>query len=234
MSTKDEFKRNAAYHAADFVESGMVIGLGSGSTAKLAVERIGELLAGGRLENIVGIPTSLQTETHARKLGIPVGGFEDHRKIDITIDGADEADERLNLIKGGGGALLREKIVAESSRRVIIALDDTKLSPALGMKCPLPVEVIPFGWQQLVPYLESLGARVSIRKLKNGDYFMTDQRNMVLDCRFDEIPNPSHLATELKQRTGIVEHGLFTKQASDLIVAGEEGIRHLTRHNEHN
>jgi ribose 5-phosphate isomerase A len=229
MDTRNELKRNAARRAVEFVKSGMVVGLGTGSTVEFALERIAELLNTGALQGIVGIPTSDRTAKRAQEMGIPLGTLDDFPEIDITIDGADEVDADLNLIKGGGGALLREKIVAQASRRNMIVVDDSKLSPALGTISPLPVEVIPFGLRPQVTYLESLGSRVTIRKNKNGERFITDQGNMILDCKFDRISNPSTLSINLGNRAGIVEHGLFVNLATDVIVSGEDGIRHRER-----
>jgi len=229
MDTRNELKRSAAHRAVEFVESGMVVGLGTGSTARFALERIAELLNNGELEGIIGIPTSGRTENLAREMSIPLGTLDDFHEIDLTIDGADEVDADLNLIKGGGGALLREKIVAQASRRNIIVVDDSKLSPALGTISPLPVEVIPFGLQSQVFYLESLGSQVTIREKKSGERFITDQGNMILDCKFERISNPSKLSIDLSSRAGIVEHGLFMNLATDMIVSGEKGTRHIRR-----
>ncbi|MEE8392653.1 MAG: ribose-5-phosphate isomerase RpiA [Anaerolineae bacterium] len=224
-----QLKRQAAVRAAEFVESGMVVGLGHGSTAIFAVRRIAELLDTGKLREIVGVPCSLYLRDEARKLGIPLTTLDEHPIIDLTIDGADEVDPHLNLIKGGGGALLREKIVAQASRREIIVVDESKLSPALGTHGSVPVEVTPFGWRVQVTYLESLGARPVLRQNDDGTLFQTDQGNLILDCHFGPIPDPAHLAAQLNQRAGIVEHGLFLELATDVIVAGEQGIRHLKR-----
>jgi ribose 5-phosphate isomerase A len=222
-----ELKQQAAERAVDYVESGMVIGLGTGSTTIFAVRRIAELLRVGELHNVVGIPTSRQVEREARALGIPLTKLSEHPVIDLTIDGADEVDDELNLIKGGGGALLREKIVAQASRREIIVVDLTKLSPVLGTRWAVPVEVIPFGWQSQAAYLESLGASVALRRSEDGVVFHTDEGNLILDCDFGPIENPEELAVRLKGRTGIVEHGLFLGLASDVIVGTGEGVRHL-------
>ena len=158
MGIQDEFKKQAAHRAVEFITSGMVIGLGTGSTAQFAVERIGELLRGGALKNITGIPSSDQTEKFAQSMAIPLTGLDEHPTVDLNIDGADEVDPDLNLIKGGGGALLREKIVAQASVREIIVVDESKLSPALGAHWPVPLEVTPFGWRSQATYLKSLGA----------------------------------------------------------------------------
>ena len=224
-----QLKRQAAERAAEFVESGMVVGLGHGSTAAFAVRRLAELLQKGKLGNILGVPCSRQVEEEAQRLGISLTTLEEHPVVDLTIDGADEVDPDLNLIKGGGGALLREKIVAQASRREIIAVDDSKLSPALGTRWAVPVEVVPFGWRTQAAYIESLGARVSIRQHEQGNLFTTDQGNVILDCNFGPIPAPNEVAEKLNRRTGIVEHGLFLGLATDVIVASAEGIRHLKR-----
>ena len=226
---RSRYKREAAERAVEFVESGMIVGLGTGSTAIFAVRRIGALLGTGALRDLVGVPTSSSTEAEARRLGIPqVDAADGSHEIDLTIDGADEVDPALNLIKGGGGALLREKIVAQASRREIIVVDDSKLSPGLGTR-PLPVEVIPFGWRSQVGYLESLGARVSLRMDNGRAPFRSDEGNLILDCAFGSIERPTELAALLDARAGIVEHGLFLGLATDLIVAGEAGISHRTR-----
>jgi len=224
-----ELKQQAAWRAVDFVESGMVVGLGHGSTAIFAVRCIAELLHSGRLSNILGVPTSIQVEEAARQLGIPLTTLDEHPIVDLTIDGADEVDPDLNLIKGGGGALLREKIVAQASRREIIVVDESKLSPALGTHWPVPVEIVPFGWRTQVAYLESLGAQPILRQNSDGTPFVTDQDNLILDCRFGPIPDSAQLAIQMSERAGIVEHGLFVGLATDVIVASDEGIRHLRR-----
>ncbi len=224
-----QLKQQAAEYAVQFVESGMVVGLGHGSTAIFAVHRIAELLHKGRLQNILGVPCSRQVERDARQLGIPLTTLDEHPVVDLTIDGADEVDPDLNLIKGGGGALLREKIVAQASRREIIVVDETKLSPALGTHWPVPVEVAPFGWRLQAAYLESLGARPVLRLNRDGAPIKTDQGNLILDCHFGPIPDPARLAARLSERAGIVEHGLFLGLATDVIVAGVEGVRHLER-----
>ena len=224
-----ELKRKAGERAVDFVTSGMVLGLGHGSTTIFALRRIAALLETGELQDILGIPTSSQVERDARELGIPLTTLNEQSGIDLTIDGADEVDSDLNLIKGGGGALLREKIVAQASRREIIVVDETKLSPSLGVQWPLPVEVTPFGWRSQEAFLKSLGARVSLRLAKAGTPFETDQGNLILDCDFVTLSNPTSLASRLNRRAGIVEHGLFLGLASDVIVGTEEGTRHLRR-----
>jgi ribose 5-phosphate isomerase A len=207
----------------------MVVGLGHGSTTIFALRRIAQLLGDGELRDVLGIPTSMQVRNDAQELGIPLTTLDEHPIIDLTIDGADEVDDDLNLIKGGGGALLREKIVAQASRREIIVVDQTKLSPTLGSQWPVPVEVIPFGWRSQAAYLESLGAQVTPRRDAEGSPFHTDQGNLILDCDFGAIASPEQLAARLKERAGVVEHGMFLGLASDVIVGTDEGIQHLKK-----
>ena len=207
----------------------MVVGLGHGSTAIFAVRRIARLLHEGRLRDIIGVPCSRQVEEDARRLGIPLTTLDEHPVIDLTIDGADEVDPDLNVIKGGGGALLREKIIAQASRREIIVVDESKLSPALGTHWPVPVEVAPFGWRSQAAFLDSLGAEVILRLNSDGSPFDTDQGNLILDCHFGPISDPAQLAARLNERAGIVEHGLFLGSATDVVVAGVEGVRHIKR-----
>jgi ribose 5-phosphate isomerase A len=224
-----ELKRQAAIRAVSFVESGMVVGLGTGSTAIFALRRISRLLHEGSLSDIVGVATSIRVEEAARRLGIALTSLEDHPVVDLTIDGADEVDPDLNLIKGGGGALLREKIVAQASLREIIVVDESKVSPMLGTHWPVPVEVIPFGYRSQATYLESLGAQSLLRQTGAGAAVLTDQGNLILDCDFGPIPDPAYLAARLNERAGIVEHGLFLGLATDVIVASEAGTRHVRR-----
>lgn len=222
-------KRRAAERAVEFVESGMIVGLGTGSTAIWAIRRIAELLREGILRDVVGIPTSNATAAAARRLGVPLKTLDDYHEVALTIDGADEVDPRLDLIKGAGGALLREKILAQASRREIIAVDDSKPSPALGTRCLLPVEVVPFGCRAQAAFLESLGAQAALRRAPDGSPYRSDEGLLILDCRFGPIADPAALARELEGRAGIVGHGLFLGLATDLIVAGPGGVRHVRR-----
>jgi ribose 5-phosphate isomerase A len=194
-----------------------------------AVRRLAELLREGRLRDVVGVPCSSAVEAAARRLGIPLTTLEDRAGIDLTIDGADEVDPDLNLIKGGGGCLLYEKIVAQASRREVIVVDSSKPSPRLGTHWALPVEVIPFGWGSQRRFLEGLGARVSVRQTPTGQPFTTDEGNLILDAAFGPIEDPLALARALDARTGIVAHGLFLGLATDLLVAGDDAIEHRTR-----
>jgi ribose 5-phosphate isomerase A len=223
-------KQEAATKAVAFVQPGMKVGLGTGSTAIFATLRIAELLWSGQLHDIVAFATSKATEAEAVRLGVPMMPDDLPHDLDVTIDGADEVDPELNVIKGGGGALLREKIVAQASRRVIIVVDETKPSPRLGTHWPVPVEVLPFGWRSQARFLESLGASITIRQNHDGGQFATDSGNMILDCRFGPIADAPRLAAALDARAGIVEHGLFIGLADDLIVAGAQGVQH--RHTE--
>jgi len=227
---RTKLKQEAAEFAVQFVHSGMVVGLGTGSTAIFATRRIGALLRTGKLQNITAFATSKATQDEAEQLAIPMMDHSLPLAIDLTIDGADEVDPLFNLIKGGGGALFREKIVAQASAREIIVVDDSKLSDRLGTRFALPVEVSPFGWRSQLRFLESLGARCIIRKNKqDGSQFVTDSGNMILDCNFGPIADVNALAAQLGARAGIIEHGLFLGIATDVIVAGESGIRHLKR-----
>jgi ribose 5-phosphate isomerase A len=226
---RTQYKRQAAERGVEFVQSGMVVGLGTGSTAIYATHRIAQLLRDGKLKDIVGFATSKAVWHEAKRLRIPMMDEEMPRAIDITIDGADEIDPELNVIKGGGGALLHEKIAAQASRRVAIVADDNKLSPRLGTRHSLPIEVLPFGWLSQFRYVESLGAKVEARLNSDGSPFITDSENMILDCNFGPIANPAELAAKLSFRAGIVEHGLFLGLATEVIVAGRDGIRHIVR-----
>jgi ribose 5-phosphate isomerase A len=222
-------KQLAAEYAVRFVQSGMRVGLGTGSTAYFATRRIAQLIHDGILKEVIGFPTSKASWLQAESSGIVLMDDSMPDNLDVTIDGADEVDPNLNLIKGGGGALFREKIVAQASRREIIAVDDSKLSSALGMHHSLPIEVAPFGWQSQMKFLESLDGRPKIRTLEDGTQFVTDSGNMIFDCSFDPITDPAAVAATLSARAGIIEHGLFIGLATDLIVASDAGIRHLQR-----
>lgn len=222
-------KEQAARRAVEFVQSGMIVGLGHGSTALFAIRQIARLIRAGTLQGIRGIPCSRKVFEEAKKLGIPLTTLNRHPVIDLTIDGADEVDKHLNLIKGGGGALLKEKIVAQASLCEIIIVDETKMSTVLGTRCAVPIEVASFGWQSHIFPLEKLGAEVKVRSRKDGTLFKTDQGNLILDADFGPISDPARLAAQLKTRAGILEHGLFIRIATDLIVAGKRGVRHLVR-----
>ncbi len=224
-----DYKQQAAERAVDLVKPGMVVGLGTGSTAVFAIRRIGALLRTGKLRDLTGVPTSTEAETEARQAGIPVVNLDLAREVDLTIDGADEVSPALDLIKGRGGALLREKVVAQASRREIIVVDQSKLSARLGTLSPVPVEVLRFGWRSQAGFLESLGARVELRSGPNGEPLVTDEGNLILFCSFGPLEAPAQLAALLAARAGIVAHGLFLGLATDLIVAGRTGIEQRAR-----
>jgi len=219
-----QLKMAAAESAVALVADGMIVGLGSGSTAACAVTALGRRVREGL--RIVGIPTSERTAAQARALGIPLSTLAEDPQIDLTIDGADEVDEsRLNLIKGGGGALLREKIVASVSTRLAIVIHDSKLVSQLGRKFPMPAEVVPFGWQATVRKLAHLGAKPLLRRNPDGEPFQSDGGNYILDCAFGEIVSVEALAEQLDHVVGLVEHGLFIGMTTEVHVAGAGGVR---------
>lgn len=229
MTRNEELKLQAAQHAVGYVSSGMVIGLGHGSTASLAIKLIARRVNRGSLRDIFCVPASNNVEKTARELHLPLATLNEYPVLDITIDGADEVNLAMEMIKGGGGALMKEKILAQASRREIIIVDESKLSTLLGMKWALPVEVVDFGWRNQAAFIEQLGAKVKMRVVKGGSPFITDQGNRILDCDFGPISTPARLAVRLNERAGIVEHGLFINLADDLIIAGAQGIRHLKK-----
>jgi ribose 5-phosphate isomerase A len=229
LSETEEYKRQAAERAVEYVEPGMALGLGSGSTAMYALQRLAQLLREGALPGVVGVPSSAETEGEALRLGIPLSTLERHPSLDLTIDGADEVDPALDLIKGGGGALLREKILAEASRRVVIVVEEGKLSPRLGTLSAVPVEVLPFARRPVEDFLKSLGAAPALRERRGGDPFVTGQGNFIFDCVFGPIADAAGLARQLKGRAGVMEHGLFIGLASEVVSAGRGGINHLRK-----
>ncbi len=222
---REKLKQIAAHQAVERVESGMILGLGTGSTVKYALENIAERLHNGDLKDIVGIPSSVQTEKLAKALQIPLSDFNHHQTLDLTIDGADEVDEQLNLIKGGGGALLREKVLAENSKINIIIVDESKLSRKLGEKWAVPIEVIPFAVGVIEKILRQMGGTPLLRKNSDGSDYLTDQGNFILDTDFGTMTEPAALARELKNHAGIVEHGLFINLADVVIAATAEGVK---------
>lgn len=213
-------KRAAAERAVEFVKDEMIVGLGTGSTAAYAIEALGRRVAMGL--GIQGVPTSLATERMAREASIPLIGLEEVDMVDITIDGADEVDPLMNLIKGMGGALLREKIVAFHSAEEVIIVDDSKLVKQLGLRTPLPVEVATFGHAKTRKAIEGLGCACA---LKGGDRpFVTDNGNLIYECKFDGIEDPELLEAELRLIPGVVESGLFVDLATKLVVASDERV----------
>jgi ribose 5-phosphate isomerase A len=224
----DQLKQAAGERAVEWIESGMVVGLGTGSTTVFAIRRLGELIASGQLAEIVGIPTSRESEQLANEVGIPLTTLADRPTIDLTIDGADEVDPAWNIVKGGGGALLREKVVAQASLREVIVVDDGKLVGQLGSTRALPVEVLQFAWKPEEEYLADLGAEVGLRRHADGSTFVTDEGNWIFDCTFQGIADAERLAAQLSRRAGVVEHGLFLGLATDLVIASAEGVEHRT------
>ena len=222
-------KEAGEYAVSRYITSGMTVGLGTGSTSIFAIRRIGELLKSGELKDIIGFATSRASWDAAVELDIPMLTEDLPKNIDVTIDGADEVDPQLNLVKGGGGALLREKLVAQASGREIIIVDESKLSPCLGTKHTLPIEVLPFGWRSQARFLQSLGAKYVVRQTADGSEYRTDQGNLILDCNFGPIADTTHLARQLEARAGIVDHGLFIGLASVVVVASAGGVRELPR-----
>ncbi|HDR7870081.1 MULTISPECIES: ribose 5-phosphate isomerase A [Bacillus] len=218
------FKQLAGEYAANFVKDGMKVGLGTGSTVYWAIQKLGERIKEGL--SFQAVPTSKETEVLAKQLNISLISLNDVQSLDLTIDGADEIDANLQLIKGGGGALLREKIVATSSKELIIIADESKLVTHLGT-FPLPVEIIPFSWKQTERKIQSLGCQTTLR-LKNNETFITDNNNMIIDCIFPyNITNPTNLHTQLKMITGVVETGLFVNMTSKAIIGTKNGIKEL-------
>lgn len=221
-------KRLAASQAVAEIQSGMVVGVGAGSTSLIAAELLAARLAEGSLRDLACVPCSNEVGARLRALGIEPVDLSTRPTIDLTIDGADEVDGNLDLVKGLGGALLHEKMVAQASRREIIMVDESKLVPRLCTRCPLPVEVFSFGWRAEEAYLRGLGATPVLR-LRGGQPFVTDEGNLILDCRFAPLDDPSALARELQARAGIAGHGIFLGLASEVFVGGQGSVRRLTR-----
>ncbi|MBE2281482.1 MAG: ribose-5-phosphate isomerase RpiA [Ignavibacteriaceae bacterium] len=225
----EELKRQAAIEAVKLVKPGMIIGLGTGSTAKYAIEEIGRLLRIRALSDVAGVPSSKMTEILAIQNSVPLTSFNEIKVIDLNIDGADEVDTKLNLIKGGGGALLKEKIIAQASIQNIIIVDESKLSPKLGFKWSVPVEVIPFALELEKSTFEGWGAKVKIRVDKNGKKFTTDSGNNILDVNLGKIEDPFEIESRFQKRAGVVESGIFAGLTTDLIVATTKGLFHLNK-----
>ncbi|MGI9558363.1 MAG: ribose 5-phosphate isomerase A [Thermodesulfobacteriota bacterium] len=220
--------RKAASMAADFVSSGMVVGLGTGRAATFAIDDLASRVRAGQIQNVTFIPSSIATAAHAKSLGLKLAQFSRDSAIDITIDGADEVDRDFNVIKGGGGALLREKIVAQESLRNIVVVDKNKVSEKLGTRCRLPVEVVPFAVRPVQRFVLSLGAAsMDLRRDEDGGIFKTDGKNYIIDCNFGPIYDLKIIAESLVWRAGIVEHGLFLTTTTDLMVSKPEGVEHL-------
>lgn len=217
-------KQAAGEQAAQLVKDNMIVGLGTGSTVYWTIMKLGELSRKGL--TFRGVPTSVQTEKLALSLGIPLVGLDEINEIDLTIDGADEVNPNLELIKGGGGALLREKMVASVSRRFVVVADESKYVDRLG-KFPLPVEVVQFGWQMTQKQIERLYPCRTEQRMAEGKPYVTDNGNYIIDCYFGEIENPSEVNLALNQIPGVVENGLFTAMANQVIIGNNDGTVHL-------
>ncbi len=219
-------KRLAAEKAVDYVEDGMILGLGTGSTVKYALKSLAKRVEEGL--SIKGIPTSQRTRKLAMKYNIPLTTLNESGEIDLTIDGADEVDQHLNLIKGGGGALTREKIIAFHSKKVIIIVDDSKVVKSLGIDFPLPVEVVKYEWEATKKVLEKFDCEVTFRTIMDDPY-ITDNGNYILDCEFDRIQDPEQMEIDINMIPGVVENGLFIGLAHQVIVGGKQGIMTLEK-----
>jgi ribose 5-phosphate isomerase A len=228
-SEQTQWKKGAAEAAANLVEDGMVVGLGSGSTASLFVTALGQRIAEGGLR-ITGIPTSERTAAVARSANVPLSSFAEHVEIDFAVDGADEVQlETLSLIKGHGGALLREKIVAAASRRMVVVADETKLVQRLGSLVSVPVEVVQFGWQATGSRMVRNGWNPSLRLGPDKQPFVTDGGNYVMDCALGPIAEPKEIACAIEHIVGVVGHGLFLGLASEAMIGSREGVKILKR-----
>ncbi len=226
MPDREHEKKLAAAASLEHIESGMTIGLGTGSTAEYLIPLLGRRI--GRGLKVRAVPTSRRTAELAQECGIPLNTLQECPRLDLTVDGADEVDGRLQLIKGGGGALLREKIVASASRRMIVIVDASKLVRMLGA-FPLPVEVVPFGWPVVKRRLEEIGAQASLRRSQPGEAFVSDEGNNILDCRFQSIPDPPRLASKIGPIAGVVEHGLFIDRCDLALVGRGDQVEKLAR-----
>ncbi|WP_017327124.1 ribose 5-phosphate isomerase A [Synechococcus sp. PCC 7336] len=227
--TPNELKKMAAEEAVKRVQSGMVVGLGTGSTAAYAVSAIGDRMKTEGLK-IIGVPTSARTFEQAQSLGIPLATLEAQPKLDLAIDGADEIElSSLNLIKGAGGALLREKLVEVSADRLIIVADKSKKVNKLGEKFALPVEIVRFGWKSTFSRVEALGCQPVLRLSDGGEPFITDEQHYIIDCQFGPMDDPVAIANALKATAGVVEHGLFIDMTAEAIVATDSGIEVLSK-----
>jgi ribose 5-phosphate isomerase A len=230
MGDQEALKRQAGEAAAELVRSGMRLGLGTGSTVRYSIEAIGRKLAAGELTDIVGVPTSLASERLASSLGIPLAGLEKYPRLDLCIDGDDEVTDSLDLIKGLGAALLREKIVAAASDRLVIVADASKRVSQLGSRSPLPVATLPFGWQSHLAVLRNWGAEPVIRRDQQGELLVSDDGLYLLDCHFEGgIADAKALDLALARRPGLVESGLFLAMTEMAFIAGEAGVETLRR-----
>jgi ribose 5-phosphate isomerase A len=221
-------KQRAGEAAIDFIESGMIVGLGTGSTAEKFHIALAAAIKSGRLKEIRGVPTSRRAEEHAQQLGIPLATLAECPHPDVTVDGADEVAPNLDLIKGLGGALLREKIVEQNTKKLVIIADSSKAVDVLGTKSPVPVEVAIFGHESQIEFLRSLGCEPVLRQ-QNSRAFVTDNGNYIFDCRFNRIDEPQSLQRSLNSRAGIVESGLFLGMASIALIASCTDVKRISR-----
>ncbi len=229
-SNTDTLKRAAAERAVELITSGMAVGLGTGSTVRPLLDALARRLREGIVRDVVAVPTSEDTAERCRDLGIPLVTLEEHPQLALAVDGADEVDPRLDLIKGMGGAMLREKVVALAAKRFVVIADESKLVRRLGTRAPVPVEVVSFGWTAQLPFFEALGAEPVLRRGATGEPYVTDNGNYVVDCRFPRgIADPPAVARALARRTGVVEDGLFLRIARLAVIAGTRGVRLLRR-----
>jgi ribose 5-phosphate isomerase A len=224
--TQDEAKRMAARRALEFVEDGMSLGLGSGTTSAMFIQELGERVKAGL--KVRGIATSAASQKLAESLSIPISNFEETTELDLAIDGADEVGPGLALIKGGGGALLREKIVESAAKKFVVIADGSKLVKRLG-KFPLPVEVIQMALPLVTRRLEALALNPHLRHHKDGSLYLTDENNVILDCAAGEIPDPAKTAADIRAIVGVVEHGLFLNMASVALIATDQGVVEVGR-----
>jgi len=224
--SQDDLKRAAARRAVEYVASGTTIGLGSGSTVRPLLEFLAERLASGALRGVLAVPTSEDTAARCRALGIPLTTLDEHPHLELAIDGADEIGPRLDLIKGLGGALLREKLVVGAARRFVVVADASKRVRKLGTRAPVPVEVVPFGWTTQLSWLDHMGAESVLRLAANGSPFVSDGGHYVIDCHFkDGIAEPGRVQREVRQHPGVVECGLFLGMADAVVIGGVDGPR---------
>lgn len=222
-------KKEVGEKAVDYIKDGMTLGLGSGSTVYWMLKKLGERVKEGL--TVEGVPSSLQTEEWAKEFRIPLTTLSESRRLDLAIDGADEVDPFFNLIKGGGGALLREKLVNDAANQLIIVVDDSKLVDRLGT-FPLPVEIVPFGWENTAEKIAGLQCQPKLRR-ENDEIYTTNNHNYIMDCQFNEIADPAALHRDLKQILGVVETGLFIGMADIVLASGENGVRILEKEELH-
>lgn len=222
-------KQRAAEAALKYVKSGTVIGLGTGSTADCFIRALGTALKSGQLKEVAGVPTSIASDRLAREMGIRIVALKDHPQLDIAVDGADEVDPHLNMIKGLGGALLREKIIAQAAKRMIVIADESKIVDVLGTKAPLPIEVAAFSHEIHAEQFLQLGGAPALRRTADGSIYTTDNGNYIYDCKFAAIHDPQTLQSAIRDRAGVVDTGLFINIATVAIIGNESGVRTIER-----